>query len=674
MDRWSRALRSPNALERRSAVLLGRTIGRTDTAAVIAALGAALSDPDADVRILAAQALASYGGSARPALRELTALLKDADPDVRLAAAEALPPILRIAPAPSAFVIPPLVASLSDADPAVRAAAAGTLRVWDHRSEAVVPALAKCLSDRNPEVRAAAAAALAAEPDGRTVPALAAALSDPARAVRVAAAGGLAGRPADSAAPALPALRATVRHPDRDTRLAAARALCRLDAADPAAVAMLLTAFPGDGSADAVPLSAEPLVRLLLESGEDDAVRTAAREWYRINSARAELQVRLVGTAVAFLGRPERWLRETGLAMLADADDARISAHPKARETLARVLRDEADPEFRREVAAVAVRSGSAHAALELARSDPRIDVIETALARLAAVVAAEGPDVADAEFALHALMDMACGPDEARSNAADLALAKVRGINGGALAAAAARLRHRDPAVRRRTAELCVRLPAVPDLSLPLAELLADGGPGVAEAAAAALSAHLPTASDAVVSAAVARLGKLPDAELRASLLRALPAEFLEQARPGLEAMLRSPLADLRRFALQRMPPLADDARRRSVLSAVAAARTDRDEDIRLAAVEATHRIALPPENAVDLAGCLADKSVAVRRRTVELLAEMAARDGAETIPPGVAAALKKAAESDEDEIVREHAADALKAVKAVKAAAEGK
>ncbi len=189
-----RAADDGDAQVRRAAIrTLGGLGGRTRTE--IPRVIEALTDPDAEVRLVAATYLATGRPGARSAalIPALVRTLADPDPRVRKGSAatlgrlgldaEAALPALRAVPsfqdeadrgaiagavraiegAAETFrshTLPGAIADLGDAEPVNRSLAADRLGDFGPRSAGAVPALARCLGDREVIVRRAAARAL----------------------------------------------------------------------------------------------------------------------------------------------------------------------------------------------------------------------------------------------------------------------------------------------------------------------------------------------------------------------------------------------------------------------------------------------------------------------------------------------------------------------------------
>jgi HEAT repeat protein len=177
----------------------------------------ALSDPDVDVRLSAAEVIVSI----RPkgSSRKVIAWLTSPEPRLRLAAAS----VLRVLPVAEA--VGALGRALLDSDPAVRAEAASALAA-SSLAEAVVPLLGR-LDDSAPQVRRAVAGALARLRDARAVIPLIGKVEDPEPTVREAVARAL-GELGDTRA--VSALVLVLRDSEDAVRVAALTALGQLKA------------------------------------------------------------------------------------------------------------------------------------------------------------------------------------------------------------------------------------------------------------------------------------------------------------------------------------------------------------------------------------------------------------------------------------------------------------
>jgi HEAT repeat protein len=151
-----------------------------ESPAALAALTAALKDPDAHVRAVAAAALASVGPAGSDALPLLQAMLSTAD---------CLPALRALARyGPDALPAAPQLIDLlqSDGDGEIRWNAARTLGKIGPAARGAVPILVEALDDRDALVREHAAEALGEiGPDAKSaIPALVKVLKDPDARVR----------------------------------------------------------------------------------------------------------------------------------------------------------------------------------------------------------------------------------------------------------------------------------------------------------------------------------------------------------------------------------------------------------------------------------------------------------------------------------------------------------
>jgi HEAT repeat protein/beta-lactamase regulating signal transducer with metallopeptidase domain len=235
----------------RIAHLAGGRVQDTTNVAV-PALIAALSDPDANVRMAAANSLGQLEDPR--AIPALIAASRDSNAQVRSAAFDALTNF------EDPRVVEPMIAALKDPDADVRQRAAQTLgSLQDKR--ALQPLMA-ALADSSADVRQAAAQSLGELQDPAAAGALAGALKDPKADVRQAAAQSL-GEFELRVAP--PALIAALKDADPDVRQAAAQSLGEIQ--DPAAVPALQSSL-GDANADV----REGAVRALIEISDSTAI------------------------------------------------------------------------------------------------------------------------------------------------------------------------------------------------------------------------------------------------------------------------------------------------------------------------------------------------------------------------------------------------------------------
>jgi HEAT repeat protein len=166
-----RSLRSPDKEVRHAGVAALYEIGPAAGPAAVAPLIATLQDPDADIRVTAANALGGLGSwtyedhpdhgegarAAQAAQQPLAALIRDARQprNVRFAAAMSLSQMLV-----DARVVPALIIALGDADVEVRVYVCQALE--RAKARPAVPALEARLFDRASKVQVAAAGALLA--------------------------------------------------------------------------------------------------------------------------------------------------------------------------------------------------------------------------------------------------------------------------------------------------------------------------------------------------------------------------------------------------------------------------------------------------------------------------------------------------------------------------------
>lgn len=240
-----------------------RTPDTTNVA--VPALISALSDPDANVRIAAANSLGQLEDPR--AIPGLVAATRDANPKVRSAAFEALTrfedprifePMLSALKDPDADVreraaqvlgslenkqaLQPLIGALADSSAGVREAAAQSL--GELQDPAAASALAGALKDARPDVREAAARSLGELNLTKAPPALIAALKDPNADVREAAARSL-GEMQDPGA--VPGLQASLNDSNADVRESAVQALGEIG--DSASVNALIGALKSSDAA-----------------------------------------------------------------------------------------------------------------------------------------------------------------------------------------------------------------------------------------------------------------------------------------------------------------------------------------------------------------------------------------------------------------------------------------
>ena len=212
----------------------------------------ALSDPDANVRIAAANSLGQLGDPR--AIPALVTASRDANPKVRAAAFDALTSF------DDPRIFEPMVSALKDPDAEVRERAAQVLGSLQNK-QALQPLIA-ALADSSAGVREAAVRSLGELQDPAATSALAGALKDSRPAVRQAAAESL-GELGLTKAP--PALIAALRDPVAEVRESAARSLGEMQ--DPSAVPGLQACL-NDSNADV----RETAVQALGEIGDSASV------------------------------------------------------------------------------------------------------------------------------------------------------------------------------------------------------------------------------------------------------------------------------------------------------------------------------------------------------------------------------------------------------------------
>jgi HEAT repeat protein len=190
------------------------------------ALIAALGDPDVAARLWALEVLESLGPPAAPAAAAVVKALTDPNRFVRWAAARTL---ATIGVVEVETAVPALARMLADADKDLRLAAATTLGVYGPTARAAVPALIQAMNGGDSALRAAALLAL--EQVGPAaepaIPAISAALNDRDARVRQSAAR-LLGRFGPTAGNARDALRLKLNDTSPDVRTTAQDALLHI--------------------------------------------------------------------------------------------------------------------------------------------------------------------------------------------------------------------------------------------------------------------------------------------------------------------------------------------------------------------------------------------------------------------------------------------------------------
>jgi len=157
-DEVTRALSDPDRWVRWTAARALRHYGHKKiSSAAIRALGAMLSDPDADLSAAAADALGEMGPNATEAVEALVINVGDGDVENRIKAMNAL---VRIGGIAGGRATPKLVETLSDSDVRIRRAAAETLGQFGPAAKAALPALRAAMRDIDGAVRLNASEAI----------------------------------------------------------------------------------------------------------------------------------------------------------------------------------------------------------------------------------------------------------------------------------------------------------------------------------------------------------------------------------------------------------------------------------------------------------------------------------------------------------------------------------
>ena len=339
------------------------------SAALVAALTAALKDDHSRVRFRAARALKAVGPQAKPAIPALAESLADPDRRVREAAAAALGERV------GRPALPILVAALKANDPVKRAQAAYAMCYLERAAEPASALLIEALGDEDATVRTAAAWALGRiHRGGDAVKRLAAGFA--ARSLRHGILPALLGIEADRRAAsanheaAIAALGRALEDPDAGVRRGAAQSLSFIGGDLSLAVPTLLAALgdTDDGvrtsAAEALARTGTRAVRALMESmnDHDERVRAGAVEALgKLSSLPFDL-----GPLIATLADPSPRVRTRAAdALLGIAAYAPAERGAELQPAVARLRAALSDP-------TVAVRRASA-AALELIgrRADP---------------------------------------------------------------------------------------------------------------------------------------------------------------------------------------------------------------------------------------------------------------------------------------------------------------
>lgn len=313
--------------------------GPAPPAALVAALGQALSDPVSKVRANAAASLGNIAKHSKPALKQLAAAVGDDDATVRRYAVQvmgwidaptALPHALKALGDPTAAVraaalgaiggapvpmadetIAAIGAVLSDADETVRVAAVNCL--WasgEPRGHELLAGVLK--NDPGAPVRATAANALGGLGDARALPLLLAALEDRSPPVRAAAANGL-GRIGPEGAVAVDALMQILRSPNESgMHRAATQALSSL--------------APWAGAS--IPLVARALDQSDAQTGASHASAVHQLATYHKDP-------RLLQAAIRALQRDDQFTRQYALQAVTEFGASAGAALPEIRAMLA---------------------------------------------------------------------------------------------------------------------------------------------------------------------------------------------------------------------------------------------------------------------------------------------------------------------------------------------------
>jgi HEAT repeat protein len=214
-------------LNERPQSIVRRVVEQSNDRRLIPLLLDGLKTGNPSQRALAAQALGLLKPPPRETIAPLGAALRDPEVDVRTSAVYTL---TRLGQQPNGGpgVTPAILAALKDPEPGVRKVAASAFRSMEAPPRSTIPVLVDTLRDENAEVRAEAAFGLMgfySPPAREAVPALSAAFArDPDRQVRINAARAL-GLMGPVARDAVPALRAGLRDEDERIRAVAAEAL-----------------------------------------------------------------------------------------------------------------------------------------------------------------------------------------------------------------------------------------------------------------------------------------------------------------------------------------------------------------------------------------------------------------------------------------------------------------
>jgi HEAT repeat protein len=315
-----RALRSGDVTERLSAALELGQLGATASDVAAPALTAALKDPEAEVRVAAAEGLGrvvSAPAEARAAVWALVDALHDGDPAVRAAAADALRAVAIVhrgakrGPLDAGEALDVLTRLLRDSDARVRTAAIRALGPVGQAAAVGPPrALAALLDDPSADVRGAAALAIADFDRGldRLIPRLLRLLEQDGRDPRTVYWEALNRiKPAAITPAIVPALAETLLSRDRDVRCLSITFLAELgplaQAIVPALIRTMNEAFESDPGAGAVEsrdpscCAARALGQIALGTDQADTAIAALSDLLRRGHARRR------GTAARALAR-----------------------------------------------------------------------------------------------------------------------------------------------------------------------------------------------------------------------------------------------------------------------------------------------------------------------------------------------------------------------------------
>jgi HEAT repeat protein len=216
-DDWLARRRRLDSLLRLQAAVM---IGDPSQTEAVRVLAEALSDPESDVRELAAAGLSEFGPEAQVALPELIKALQDESAVVRRRVLRAIGFIGAVA---SDDALPGLIAATEDDDESVALQAVATIGDLGPAAAPAIPALMSAIWTGDVRRRAVAGASMMRVGEA-AVPSLVQSLSHPAAEVRAKVAH-LLGQIGPAAAEARPALQALQNDRDDAVRARAAAAL-----------------------------------------------------------------------------------------------------------------------------------------------------------------------------------------------------------------------------------------------------------------------------------------------------------------------------------------------------------------------------------------------------------------------------------------------------------------